>query len=375
MASALSAPSDASVVHGWFPTEQALLCYSVRSGLDLLLQALQLPSGSEVVVSAVTIPDMLRIIEHHGLTPVLADVDPATLEVPISAVENAITTKTRLVLVAHLFGSRIDMAPITRLAQQHGLLVVEDCAQAFVGQEYAGHHASDVSLFSFGPIKTATALGGGVVRVNRPELLQSMLDIQKNYPPQSRSKYLARIAKYAVLKLASYPWLYGILERGCRLLGINHDRWISLLGRNLTGPSLLANIRQRPCVALRQMLARRIQQFDKRQMQRRTRVGRYLTHGISGSFSLWTGNANKSHTYWVLAAKTLRAKKLIAVLRQAGYDATMRSSLCNGTKEQKDSQHSVNENWLAQTVFVPCDPAMPIQELRRLRSKLREVFY
>src|SRR3972149_295341 len=60
---------------GWIPDDEALVCLSVRSGFDLLLTALGLPPGSEIVVSAVTIPDMVRIIEHHGCVAVPVDVD------------------------------------------------------------------------------------------------------------------------------------------------------------------------------------------------------------------------------------------------------------------------------------------------------------
>src|SRR5687768_1802064 len=60
----------------WSSGDDTLACLSVRTGLDLLLQALALPRGSEVLVSAITIRDMVRILEHHGLVPVPLDVDP-----------------------------------------------------------------------------------------------------------------------------------------------------------------------------------------------------------------------------------------------------------------------------------------------------------
>ena len=63
----------------WSPDGSGLACYSVRSGFHLLLSALELPRGSEVLFSAVTHPDMPRIAEHHGLVPVPADLDPETM--------------------------------------------------------------------------------------------------------------------------------------------------------------------------------------------------------------------------------------------------------------------------------------------------------
>ncbi len=143
----------------------ALACLSVRSGFDLWLEALQLPPGSEVLVSAITIRDMVRIIEAHNLVPVPVDLNPEDLSVDIDSLQRAITPKTRAVLVAHLFGTRQPIKPILDVARKHGLYVAEDCAQAFAGRHFTGDPAADVTMFSFGTIKTATALGGGLLCV------------------------------------------------------------------------------------------------------------------------------------------------------------------------------------------------------------------
>src|SRR5690349_16588862 len=133
-------PTTAAVVGTeWVPADEAILTLSVRSGLDLLLTALALPAESEVIISAVTIPDMARIVKHHQLVAVPVDVDGGTLQPSIEHIERSVTPRTRAILVAHLFGTHIDMGPIIELAQQHNLLVIEDCAQAFVGSAYAGH--------------------------------------------------------------------------------------------------------------------------------------------------------------------------------------------------------------------------------------------
>src|SRR6478736_3137551 len=99
---ARSRPAERDVVGGdWLPAEEAILTLSVRSGLDLLLTALKLPAGSEVIVSAVTIPDMVRIVEHHRLVPMPVDVDGRTLQPVFEDLERSITARTRAILVAH----------------------------------------------------------------------------------------------------------------------------------------------------------------------------------------------------------------------------------------------------------------------------------
>src|SRR5205814_10141043 len=127
--------------------------------------ALSLPTGDEIAFSSITHPDMVRIARAHGLRSLPVDLDPETLAPRADALERAITPRTRLLIVAHLFGGRADLAPLAEIATRHRLLVVEDCAQCLRGSEDLGDEQADVSLFSFGSTKTATALGGALARV------------------------------------------------------------------------------------------------------------------------------------------------------------------------------------------------------------------
>ncbi|TMI03484.1 MAG: DegT/DnrJ/EryC1/StrS aminotransferase family protein, partial [Betaproteobacteria bacterium] len=111
-----------------------------------------------------------------------------------------VTARTRAIVVAHLFGSRMAMEPISAAARRHELLVIEDCAQAFAADGYRGSAQSDVSLFSFGPIKTSTALGGALLRVSDAGLRTAMLARQRKYPGQRRAAYVRKLMKCAALK-------------------------------------------------------------------------------------------------------------------------------------------------------------------------------
>ena len=145
--------------------EEGFVCFSVRSGWDLWLGAQGLRAGNEVLVSAVTHPDMVRIIRQHGLRAIPVDIDPETLAPRPRKLEAALTPRTRVVLVAHLFGRRMDLGGVARFARERCLLLVEDCAQAFHGPERMGDPTAEVSMYSFGTLKTSTALGGAVLRV------------------------------------------------------------------------------------------------------------------------------------------------------------------------------------------------------------------
>ena len=135
-----------------------------RMAFYLMLKALDLPAGSEIVFPALTfwvIPEMARVA---GLQPVFADIDPGTFALDPGAFERAIGPRTRAVVPTHLFGLPCDMDPIMRLARRHKLAVIEDCAHA-LGASYKGQPVGtfgDGALFSFQTIKPLNALGGGL---------------------------------------------------------------------------------------------------------------------------------------------------------------------------------------------------------------------
>jgi perosamine synthetase len=371
-------PSAEEVVgDGWVPADEAVLSLSVRSGLDLLLTALALPAGSEVIVSAVTIPDMTRIVEHHRLLLVPVDVDGQTLQPVLEHIERSITPRTRAILVAHLFGTHIDMGPIVNLAQQHDLLVIEDCAQAFVGSAYAGHPESDCALFSFGPIKTATALGGAVVRVRDAAIRSRMRGLQNAYPTQSRSAYLKRLVKYATFRMLCKPFNYGLLVRALGALGIDYDRTLGNAAHSFAANDFFLQIRRQPCTPLLQMLQRRITGFDRRssaRLERRSLRGNQLSQAIDPGMVV--GDQNSSHTYWVVPVRVANRDAVLAALRAAGFDATARSSLIVvPTPDGVSPDNSPIAPWLGETIFVPGGEDMSDEQWELLIAILLEVAF
>jgi len=313
----------------WCPEEpgRALACLSVRSGFDALLQTLALPAGSEILISALTIRDMVRIVTEHGLVPVPVDVDPRTLAVCPEALARAVSPSSRAIVVAHLFGSRMPLAPVLDLARAHGLLVIEDCAQAYTGDGYRGDPESDVSLFSFGPIKTATALAGGLLRFRDPALRDRVAAVQAAWPIQDRSRFLVRSGKYALLKLLSYRSIFTLFTALCGFLGTSHDAIISGSVRGFAGEGFFAKIRQRPSFPLLALLAHRLKSFDRSRIAHRSALAQEAIQGMPalerpGDQAAW-------HSHWVFPVCQDDPDRLIGFLWKQGFDATRgASSLC-----------------------------------------------
>lgn len=367
--------TDALVGAGWVPADEAFISLSVRSGWDLFLKAKDFAAGDEVIVSGVTIPDMIRIIEHHDLAPIPIAVDVDRLEPSLDEIERAITPRTRAILVAHLFGARIDMEPIIRLARQHDLLVVEDCAQAFVGRDYAGHDETDCSLFSFGPIKTATALGGAVLRIRDAAVRQRMAELHDAYPVQSHRAYFTRLCKYTLFRVLSWPWVYGLVVRGYRLCGADYDRKLGNAAHSFPGAEFFPQIRKQPCSALVHMLQRRLATFDENAspaLRRRTSRGNQLGAALPPGMVI--GGQNETHTYWVMPLRVANTAEVLDALRRARFDATSRSSLTVvAAPAPTDGEPATSAPWLAETIFLPNGHDIPDSEWKRVSLILREV--
>jgi len=348
------------------------ICLSVRTGLDLVLQDLALEPGSEVLVSAVTIADMVRILEAHQLIVIPIDVDPANLGCDIDEMVAAIGPKTKAILVAHLFGSRMNLDSVAALATEHQLVLIEDCAQAFDGWQYRGDDRCDVSLFSFGPIKTATALGGAVV-VTDLARVRRLTAIESTYAVQPRKSLLRRGALFGVLKIIARPQLYSLFIAICRWCGTNHDKMIASSTRGFRGDHLITQLRRRPTPAVRRMIHRRMVQSHDRRITARAeyanRVLAYLPQDVC------PGAIAGHHTHWVLPIISRDPPGLIDLLAAHGFDSTCRgSSLFCVASSENYPRHVAGkaQAWLPRLVYLPIYPQMRIDDSHRLGKLVQQ---
>lgn len=155
-------------------------CISVGSGteaLHLSMVALGIGPGDEVIVPAMTFAATAFTVTYTGATPVIVDIDPRTALIDPVAIEAALTSRTKAIVPVHLYGQCADMSAIGEIAQRHGLLVIEDAAQAH-GATHAGAPAGtvgNVGCFSFYPGKNLGAYGdGGAVTTNDDKVAERL---------------------------------------------------------------------------------------------------------------------------------------------------------------------------------------------------------
>jgi perosamine synthetase len=152
----------------------AKYAYAVSNGTAALHCAYlsTLKPGDEVIAPAFTFIATISTIIFSNAKPVLTDVEPDTFLLDPEKVKEKITKKTKAIAPVHLFGNSCDMKALTDLAEDHNLLIINDCAQAH-GTEYDGKDLGswpNLSCYSFYPTKTMTTGEGGIVTTNDPQL-------------------------------------------------------------------------------------------------------------------------------------------------------------------------------------------------------------
>ncbi len=145
------------------------------------MRALGIGDGDEVIVPSFAFIAAANAIRYERATPVFADIDPATLNIDPQRMEEAITPRTRAIMVVHNFGVPADISSILEIAERHGLLVIEDACEA-IGAEHRGRKAGSMGhagVFAFYPNKQITTGEGGVV-VTRDEALARRIRALRN---------------------------------------------------------------------------------------------------------------------------------------------------------------------------------------------------
>jgi dTDP-4-amino-4,6-dideoxygalactose transaminase len=172
-------------------------CIGVANGLDaliLLIEALMLPKGSEIIVASNTYIATILAIIRAGHKPVLVEPDPATFNIDPLKIKSSITASTRAICVTHLFGKTCRMDAICAIANEHGLKLIEDCAQSH-GAKLAGRMTGtfgDAGCFSFYPTKNLGALGDAGAVVTDDDEIADRLRHLRNYG--SKQKYVNKYA-------------------------------------------------------------------------------------------------------------------------------------------------------------------------------------
>jgi perosamine synthetase len=367
--------------------KQVIVTFSVRTAFDLLLQSLNFSAGSEVLMSAITIKNMIEIIKLNGLTPVPVDICIERCEPSLEQLEKLVSAKTKIFLITHLFGTVIDLHPYVKFCQKHNLILIEDCAQAFAGNKYYGHPQADISFFSFGSIKSSTALGGGISlikkelqnNINNQNIAEKIQELQQQYPQKSELWFFIRVWKYLLLKSLSIPWIYYLLIQTLKILSKDLDSTINATTRGFSQGNLLAKIRYLPPHHLVHFLAYRLWKCQENKCQDfcdRVETAQHFLAILQPSINkiIFPGIEANYHSFWLFPIIVTQPEILMMKLRDRNFDVTRGTTsltVCESPSNAFNYPSLENAKYLMEHVlFLPISSKFPKIELERLASIL-----
>jgi perosamine synthetase len=169
-------PEFEEAIAAWVGAKYAVSFSSGTAALHAAAFAAGLQKGDEAITSPLTFAATANCVLYQGATPVFAEISPDTLNLDPQAAAACITARTRAILPVDYAGHPADLEAILKLAEQHGLVVIEDACHA-LGAEYRGRRVGSVShmtVFSFHPVKHVTTGEGGMVTTDNPEFAETL---------------------------------------------------------------------------------------------------------------------------------------------------------------------------------------------------------
>lgn len=193
--------------------KHAIATPSAKVSLYLLLKAFNLKKGDEVLVTTYTVADVINMITCAGLKPVFVDIDTHTFNTSPKTIEGKITSRTKVILLTHLFGQPCEMDKILTLAKNHNIITIEDCAQS-LGAVYNGKKTGsicDAGYFSFGSYKNCTTFYGGMVTTDNEKLAVKIRKSVDDFPYPKRLFLIKRMIRDTFLWFATSSLLFPLV--------------------------------------------------------------------------------------------------------------------------------------------------------------------
>ena len=368
--------------------ESVVVGLSVRSLLDLYLCAKRFPENAQVIIiPPITVPGMIHVLQYHNLSIVPVDGVPG---VDVQRVRRAITDKTVAIMVVHTFGmicaSDREMKELRALADAQNVELWEDCAECFTGLGpncYKGSALADIRFFSFGLIKTSTAVGGGIAILQNRLAAEQMDRLQNSfYKGQTSIDFTWRLISCLKVKFfGDSPLCYGVLAAFCSATGLDFDHVVTSSLRSFPIPSkssdrgmdepfnskripneVMIPIRKRPSYALLSLLQRRLTQSRYRAPSINARIKRCryflgILRQTAPSVDVILGPNQDLNTFWLFPIKCRDRDKLRRQAQNFGFDVTNGASqLCCVSSYLNDGEAndcSLAEGLMDELLYLP----------------------
>lgn len=343
---------------------------SVRTALDATLRSLALPAGSVVAMSAVTIQNMADVVRANEFDVTPVDLDLSTLAPSATQVDQSLAaTGAKAYIHAHLYGSRTHVDEIVEVCRARGAVLIEDCAQGYLGAPPISVSAADVALYSFGPIKARTCLGGAAAVFRERDRAREVEAILGGHSPMPEHWLRIRALKYAALKILSSPNAYAFAVAALKAGGVDPESAIGGAARGFSGADLMVALRRAPSRVLLRLLARRSSQSMTERW--RTHAGAILDDALAPTFER-PGRVAPVQAFWLYPVLVEDPAGAVASMRAAGFDATRGATSLRSLIDSRDLAVSNAELLMRHVLYLPIAPTMSEFTLRRMATVLRE---
>lgn len=367
---------------------EAVLLPHARIALRELLRSLALPPGGEVLMTPVTIPDIVNVVLDAGLVPVWVDLGDQTANLDVDDLARKITGKSRVLLVTHLCGLPTDMGRVMAIAAAHQLTVLEDVSQA-MGGSWGGQPLGTFGLagfFSLTTLKPLATFHGGLVLTRDPALATRLRAVVAGWPPPRPGLYARLYLRDIVLHASSHPEIFArlgfpILRAAERM----SPRYVAEFQRgNFLGFHSSASRARRHQVPERmatrytaaqaaigqRSLAHVMADNARRRALAERLLQRLDAAGLPGRPRLPAGGVA---TWWRFPYWTETPELLRRALREAGID-TAHTNLCCNSAEPAFASFAADtpqaQRYLDGMIFLPMHPNFTEADMDRAASCL-----
>lgn len=360
--------------------ENLLITMCVRTALDLVLQSLNFPIGSEVLMSAMNIPDMVKIVRYHGLTVVPVDLNLNNLCPKVDVFKKSITKNTKAVILAWVWGSYNEAEEIYKLCKENNIIIIEDMAEAFFDCKFNGSPQADISLFSFGTIKLNTAFGGALTVIRNNEILYRKANaILEAYPVEKTSFFIKRIIKNIPVMLAlNNKYINGYGRELVSKINFEYKEKVVGLVRGFhPTEDFLSTFRIRMPTPMIVFLYLRMKTYDKADFIKGTKRQLEGSNQLTKNGIQVPGSDADKKFYWLFPIIVPDTEFCYKMLNDLGIDAYLGATQLKPIEPPVGSRYQIpteTVQFFEKILYLPIHKNVPIEDINRIcREVVRTV--
>jgi len=343
---------------GKYYGREALALPHARIALYYILKNLNLPEKSEVIMTPVTIADMVNMIHLQGLNPVFCDLGKLTYNIDYEELEKKITGNTKALFITHLNGFATDMDRVLDIVSRHNLILIEDCSQVF-GAKFKGKYLGTfghAAIFSLSLLKTCSTLFGGMIISDNAELLKKIKNDTKDFPLPSKTILLSSVFKNMIISMAFNRKFFGALTyQLIRLMSVKIDKFMACNPKIPLRTCLDAEMLTSYTDIQAEMGLKKLKTVDAED-EKRIKTAKVLLDKVSPGVKAYLPKLPKDakNVYWRIPLRVKDPKHFLKYMINRGID-TFRTNLVLCSQEYDKYRTDTPEAFLSKfnSVFIP----------------------